>query len=102
MFNEIETTETTVVTHPGAILKIEYLEKLGLSVTEAAEYLGVNRKTLSMVVNGRAGISPEMALRLSKVFNTSPKKWLQLQLLYDLKMAEMNSNINVNPIVKSY
>ena len=63
-------------------------EPLGPSVTEAAEGLGVTRKTLSAVLNGRAGISPEMALRLSIAFDTSPESWLNQQTQYDLWAAQ--------------
>jgi addiction module HigA family antidote len=70
--------------HPGEVLKELCLEPLGLSVTRAAEALGVSRKTLSAILNGRAGISPEMALRLSKAFGTSPESWLNQQMHYDL------------------
>ena len=58
--------------HPGEIIRDLYLEPLGLSVTDAASALGVSRKTLSSILNGRSGISPEMALRLSKAFSTTP------------------------------
>jgi addiction module HigA family antidote len=57
-------------------------------VTEAARALGVSRKTLSAVLNGRAGISPEMAVRLSIAFNTTAESWLQQQVQYDLRQAE--------------
>ncbi len=70
--------------HPGEILRELYLEPLSLTVTEAAKGLGVTRKTLSQLLNGHAGISPEMALRLSKAFGRSPESWLQLQNQYDL------------------
>lgn len=70
--------------HPGEVLKEFCLEPLELSVTRAAEALGVSRKTLSAILNGRAGISPEMALRLSKAFGTSPESWLNQQMHYDL------------------
>ena len=60
--------------HPGEILRELCIEPLGISVTEAAEGLGVSRKTLSAILNGRSGISPEMALRLSIAFNTSPER----------------------------
>lgn len=76
--------------HPGEILRELCLEPMGLSVTEAAEALGVSRKTLSTIINGRAGISPEMAIRLSKAFGTSPESWLNQQQQYDLWHA-MNS-----------
>ena len=76
--------------HPGEVLRELCLEPMGLSVTEAAEALGVSRKTLSSIVNGRAGISPEMAIRLSKAFDTSPESWLNQQQQFDLWHA-MNS-----------
>jgi addiction module HigA family antidote len=70
--------------HPGEIIREFCVEPLNLNVTEAAKALGVTRKTLSALLNGRSGISPEMALRLSKVFGRSPEGWLRLQLQYDL------------------
>ena len=75
---------------PGEIIKELCLEPLGLSVTEAAEALGVSRKTLSSIVNGKAGISPEMAVRLSIAFDTSSESWLNQQLQYDLWRAEQH------------
>ena len=74
--------------HPGEILRSLCLEPLGLSVTDAAKGLGVSRKTLSSVLNGRAGVSPEMAVRLSIAFNTSAESWLNQQVQYDLWQAE--------------
>ena len=74
--------------HPGEVIRELCLEPLGLSVTEAAEGLGVSRKTLSAILNGRAGISPEMALRLSIAFDTSPESWLNQQTQYDLWQAK--------------
>ena len=74
--------------HPGEILRQLCLEPLGLTVTEAAEGLGVSRKTLSGVLNGRAGVSPEMAVRLSIAFNTTAESWLNQQVQYDLWLAE--------------
>ena len=74
--------------HPGEILRELCLEPLGLSVTRAAEALGVSRKTLSAILNGRSGISPEMAIRLSKAFGTSAESWLNQQVQYDLWVAE--------------
>lgn len=73
--------------HPGEILKNRYLEPLKLSVTNAAEKLGVTRKTLSELINRKAGISAEMALKLSELFNTRPEFWLKLQSSYDLWKA---------------
>jgi len=76
--------------HPGEILRGLCLEPLGLSVTDAAKALGVSRKTLSAVLNGRAGISPEMAVRLSIAFDTTAESWLNQQIQYDLWLAEKN------------
>ena len=73
--------------HPGEVVRELCLEPLGLSVTEAADGLGVSRKTLSAILNGRAGISPEMALRLSIAFDTTPESWLNQQAQYDLWVA---------------
>ena len=74
--------------HPGEIIKELCLEPLGLSVTDAAKALGVSRKTLSSIVNSRAGISPEMAMRLSIAFDTTAESWLNQQVQYDLWLAE--------------
>ena len=76
--------------HPGEVLRSLCLEPLGLTITEAARALGVSRKTLSGILNGRAGISPEMAIRLSLAFDTSAESWLNQQLQYDLWRAERN------------
>ena len=73
--------------HPGEILRELCLEPRGLSVTRAAQALGVSRKTLSAIVNGRAGISPEMAIRLGKAFGTTAESWLNQQTQYDLWVA---------------
>ncbi len=74
--------------HPGEVLRNLCLEPLDLSVTEAAKALGVSRKTLSAILNGRAGISPEMAIRLSIAFDTTAESWLNQQVQYDLWQAE--------------
>ena len=74
--------------HPGEILRELCLIPLALSVTEAAESLGVSRNTLSAILNGRAGISPEMAIRSSIAFNTTAESWLRQQMEYDLWLAE--------------
>jgi len=74
--------------HPGEVIKELCLEPLGLSVTAAAKGLGVSRKTLSALLNGRAGVSPEMAIRLSIAFDTSAESWLNQQSQYDLWRAE--------------
>ncbi len=76
--------------HPGAILRELCLEPLGLSVTEAARALGVSRKTLSSLLNGRAGVSPEMAVRLSIAFGTSAESWMNQQAVFDLWRAEQH------------
>jgi len=74
--------------HPGEVLRELCLQPLGLSVTQAAQALGVSRKTLSSILNGRSGISPEMAVRLSIAFNTTAESWLRQQLQFDLAQAE--------------
>jgi addiction module HigA family antidote len=74
--------------HPGRIVRQECLEPLGLTVTAAAAALGVTRQALNNLVNGKAGISPEMAIRLSKAFGSAPEVWLGIQMDYDLAEAE--------------
>jgi addiction module HigA family antidote len=76
--------------HPGEVLKELCLEPLGLSVTDAAKALGVTRKTLSAILNGSAGISPEMAIRLSIAFDTSAESWMNQQSQYELWQAEQH------------
>jgi antitoxin HigA-1 len=73
--------------HPGGIVRRQCLEALDLSVTEAAKGLGVTRQALSDLINGKAGISIDMAIRLSKAFGSSPEMWLGLQMAYDLWQA---------------
>ncbi|MBI3675536.1 MAG: HigA family addiction module antidote protein [Proteobacteria bacterium] len=73
--------------HPGGIIRRQCLEPLELSVTEAARGLGVTRQALSDLVNERAGISVDMAIRLSKAFGSSPEMWMGLQTAYDLWQA---------------
>ena len=70
--------------HPGETIRENCLDPLGLTVTAAASGLGVSRKALSELLNGHAGVSPEMAIRLSKAFGGSPESWLRKQMLYDL------------------
>ena len=70
--------------HPGEIVRHECLEPLGLTVTRAAQGLGVTRQALSDLVNGKAGVSVEMAIRLSKAFGSTPRTWLGMQTAYDL------------------
>ena len=80
--------------HPGEIIREFCVEPLNLTVTEAAQALGVTRKTLSTILNGRAGISPEMAIRLSKVFGRTPEGWLRLQVQYDLWRTEQSIDVS--------
>jgi antitoxin HigA-1 len=75
--------------HPGEIVKSLCLEPLGLTVTDAAKGLGISRKTLSAILNGRAGISAQMAVRLSIAFGTSAESWLNAQTQHDLWHAEL-------------
>jgi addiction module HigA family antidote len=74
--------------HPGEVLRGLCLEPLGLTVSEAAKALDVSRKTLSSILNRRASITPEMALRLAIAFNTTAESWLMQQIQYDLWRAE--------------
>lgn len=79
--------------HPGEIIREFCIEPLNLTVTEAAKSLGVTRKTFSTLLNGKSGISPEMAIRLSKVFGRTPEGWLRLQLQYDLWKTQQKVDI---------
>ena len=79
--------------HPGEIIREFCIEPLSLTVTDAAKALGVTRKTFSAILNGRSGISPEMALRLSKVFGRSPEGWLRLQLQHDLWQTQQKVDL---------
>jgi addiction module HigA family antidote len=88
--------------HPGRIVKQECLEPLGLSVTEAAKKLGVSRVALSEIVNERRGVSPEMAIRLSKAFGSRPEVWAGLQMQFDLAQAMKNADqIKVQRLTKA-
>ena len=78
--------------HPGEHVRHDCLEPLGLTVTRGAQILGVSRKALSELVNGRSGISPEMAIRLSKAFGGSPEVWLRMQLSYDLWQTQRRAS----------
>ena len=78
--------------HPGRIVRQECIEPLGLTIKDAAERLGITRQTLNNLVNGKAGISPEMSIRLSKAFGSSPEVWLGLQMEYDLAKAKKNAD----------
>ncbi len=86
--------------HPGEVIRELCIEPLELSVTDAAKALGVSRKTLSNILNGHAGISPEMAVRLSIAFNTTSESWLNQQVQYDLWFAEKErKKLNVKKLV---
>jgi len=76
--------------HPGRIVRHDCLEPLGLSVTEGVKALGVTRQALNNVINGKSGISPEMAIRLTKAFGSTAETWLRMQLAYDLAQAQKN------------
>ena len=78
--------------HPGGIICRQYLEPLGLTVSELAKILGVSRKTVSKIINERGSISADMALRLSRAFNTTPQLWLNLQQNYELWHAVQDSH----------
>jgi addiction module HigA family antidote len=73
--------------HPGRSIRNACLEPLGLSVTAGAKVLGVTRQTLNNVINGKSGISPEMAIRLTKAFGSTAETWLRMQVAYDLAAA---------------
>ena len=87
-------------THTGKIIKEDYLEPLSITIKDMAESLGVSRKTLSKIINERGSITPDMALRLSSAFDTTPNLWLNLQKNFDLWHAETTSTEwqNVQPI----
>ncbi len=87
--------------HPGEVLQEDILPDLGLSVTAAARQLGVSRAALSRVINGRAAISADMAIRLSQWLGGSAEIWLRAQLQYDLWHAERKTLANVKPFVRS-
>lgn len=77
-------SKTKAPSHPGEILRTQYLEPLGVNVTAAAEALGVSRKHVSAIVNERAPVTPDMAVRLAAAFGTEPELWLETQARFDL------------------
>ena len=88
--------------HPGASVWHGCLEPAGLTVTKGAEILGVNRQTLSKLINGRSGVSPEMAIRLSKAFGGTAEIWLRMQMAYDMaKIRDEADRIDVKPYRKT-
>ncbi|MBS0559638.1 MAG: HigA family addiction module antidote protein [Proteobacteria bacterium] len=78
--------------HPGLSVRLDCLEPLGLSVTKCAEILGVSRQALNNIVNGKAGISAEMAIRLATAFGSRAEVWLAMQTAYDLAQARKHEN----------
>ena len=87
--------------HPGLSVRHDCLEPLELNVTEGAKVLGVTRQALNNLVNGKAGISPEMAVRLAKAFGSSPETWLGMQTDYDLaQVRKRESEINVQRVTR--
>ena len=78
--------------HPGIVLRQMYMEPLGLTCTSLAKSLGLSRKTLSKITNGKGAVIPETALRLSRAFKTTPDLWLNMQGKYDLWMATHSSD----------
>jgi addiction module HigA family antidote len=78
--------------HPGRSIRSACLQPLGLSVTEGAKVLGVTRQTLNNVINGKSGISPEMAIRLAKAFGSTPETWLRMQIAYDLAAVRKDAS----------
>ena len=85
--------------HPGLSVRHDCIEPLGLTITEAAEALGVTRQTLNNLVNGKSGISADMAIRLDKAFGGGAETWLRLQMAYDLAQArQYEADINVKPV----
>lgn len=77
--------------HPGKVLKELYLDGLDLKIIDAAKALNISRQNLSLIINGHVGISPDMALRLGKAFNTEPEMWVNLQKNYDMWHARQKS-----------
>lgn len=86
--------------HPGLTVKHDCLEALGLSVTAGAGALGVTRVTLSKLINGQSGISPEMAVRLAKAFGGSAETWLGMQIDYDLAKVRNKGDITVRRVAR--
>ena len=87
--------------HPGLSVRHDCIEPLDLSITETADILGVTRQTLNNLVNGKSGISPEMAIRLDKAFGGGAETWLRLQMAYDLAQARQHEGeIKVKRVVR--
>jgi antitoxin HigA-1 len=87
--------------HPGLSVRHDCIEELDLTITEAAQILGVTRRTLNNLVNGKSGISADMALRLDKAFGGGAETWLRLQMAYDLAQARQHEgDMNVKPVAR--
>jgi addiction module HigA family antidote len=88
--------------HPGEVIRELCLEPMGITVTAAAKALGISRKALSELLNGKTGISPEMALRLSIAFDTTPESWLTQQMHYDLWQVDKKGKpLNVEKLTQA-
>jgi addiction module HigA family antidote len=86
--------------HPGSLFKAEVIEEKGLTTTKAARMLKVSRQALSNLINEKAAVSPEMALRISTVFGGTPDIWLRLQIKFDLQKAEVKlKKIKLRPFL---
>lgn len=88
-------------THPGKVFLEDVIKPLGISITKASEGLGISRKTLSEIVNGRCGLSPDVAVRIGKATNTSPESWLAMQTKLDLWKAMQKEPKNIIRLVTS-
>ncbi len=84
--------------HPGEVLREEILKPLGLTVTMSARLLGISRKSLSKIVNGQGGITPEMAIRLEMAFKLSAESWLRHQAMYDLWQTRQHVNFHITSL----
>ena len=93
MFERVSKMKTRkrAPSHPGRIIQMDYLKPLKLTISEMAGIIGVSRKTASKIVNGHGSVTPDMALRLSRAFDTTPELWLNLQVTYDLWHAMHDS-----------
>ena len=84
-------------THPGLLLHEEVLKPLGITITEASARLGVSRKTLSGIINGKYPITTDMAIRIAKATDTTPESWINMQIRLDLWKSRQNDHIKVKP-----
>ena len=88
--------------HPGEVIRELCIKPLGVTVTEAAKALGISRKALSELLNGHTGVSPEMAVRLSIAFDTTPESWLTQQMQYDLwQLKQSRKSLKVKHLKKA-